>query len=197
MNALYNNRTACEITKSMSTKNNRWIWYLFPSNVATQGLSTVIPLYVIFLGGSIGEIAIIVALQNASSAFGSIFWGKIIDRFHVRQGVLLVSFFVVTVCSLLMYFTNSINVLYAISPLLGFFLVGKNPVAQLLVMESIHKNQWRWLFARTSIIGTFGMLVAMIIGAIGSVYFDLKPYFLICAASCVATTGLSKNHSSI
>ena len=173
-----------------STKNSKWLWYLFPSNIATQGLSTVIPLYVIFLEGNIGEIAIIVAIQNGASAFGSIFWGKVIDRFHVRRIVLLVSFFVVMLCSLLMYFTNSINVLYVISPLLGFFLVGKNPVTQLLVMESIHKNQWRWLFARTSIIGTFGMFGAMIIGTIGSVYFDLKPYFLICAASCVATMGL-------
>jgi MFS family permease len=174
-----------------SAKNSKWIWYLFPSNIVTQGLSTVIPLYVIFLGGNIGEIAIIVAMQNGASAFGSIFWGKVIDRFHVRRAVLLVSFFVVMLCSLMMYFTNSINVLYVISPILGFFIVGKNPVAQLLVMESIHKNQWRWLFARTSMIGTFGMLSAMIIGAIGSVYFDLKPYFLICAASCVATMGLS------
>ena len=174
-----------------SAKNSRWIWYLFPSNIVSQGLSTVIPLYVIFLGGNIGEIAIIVAMQNGASAFGSIFWGKIIDRFHVRRAVLLVTFFVVMLCSLMMYFTNSINVLYLISPLLGFFIVGKNPVAQLLVMESIHKNQWRWLFARTSIIGTFGMLGAMIIGAIGSVYFDLRPYFLICTAACVATMGLS------
>ena len=174
-----------------SAKNSKWIWYLFPSNVVTQGLCTVIPLYVIFLGGNIGEIAIIVAMQNGASAFGAIFWGKIIDRFHIRRTVLLVTFFVVMLCSLMMYFTNSINVLYVISPLLGFFIVGKNPVAQLLVMESIHKNQWRWLFARTSIIGTFGMLGAMIIGAIGSVYFDLKPYFLICAAACVATMGLS------
>ncbi len=174
-----------------STKNGKWIWYLFPSNIASQGLSTVIPLYVIFLGGNIGEIAIIVALQNGASAFGSIFWGKVIDRFHVRRAVILSTFFVVMLCSLLMYLTNSINILYVISPILGFFLVGKNPVTQLLVMESIHKNKWSWLFARTSIIATFGMLGAMIIGAIGSVYFDLKPYFLICAASCVAAMGLS------
>lgn len=174
-----------------SAKNNKWIWYLFPSNIVSQGLSTVIPLYVIFLGGNISEIAIIVAMQNGASTFGSIFWGKVIDRFHVRRAVLLVTFFVVMFCSLMMYFTNSINALYVISPLIGFFIVGKNPVAQLLVMESIHKNQWRWLFARTSIIGTFGMLGAMIIGAIGSVYFDLKPYFLICAAACIATMSLS------
>jgi predicted MFS family arabinose efflux permease len=50
-------------------------------------------------------------------------------------------------------------------------------------MESVQKNLWSWLFARTSIIGTLGMLVAMAIGTFGSFYFDLRPYFLICAVS--------------
>jgi MFS family permease len=50
-------------------------------------------------------------------------------------------------------------------------------------MESVQKNLWSWLFARTSIISTLGMLVAMVIGTVGSFYFDLRPYFLICAAS--------------
>ncbi len=175
----------------MNGKNGAWIWYIFPSNVTTQGLCTVIPLYVIFLGGDISEIAIITALQNGASAFGSIFWGKIIDKFHVRRSVLLVSFFAVMLCCLAMYFTKTVNPLFIISPILGFFLVGKNPVTQLMVMESINRNKWRWLFARTSIIGTLGMFSAMLIGVVGSIYFDLKPYFLICAASCIATMGIA------
>src|SRR5437899_2895582 len=167
----------------MQLQHKRWIWYLVPSQATAQGLSTVIPLYVIFLGGGIGEVAIISALQNGAVAIGSIFWGKVIDRFHARRAILLLSFFVVLLCSVGMYFTNSIIVLYGIAPILGFFMVGKNPVTQLLVMESVQKNLWSWLFARTSIISTFGMVVAMIIGTVGSFYFDLRPYFLICAAS--------------
>src|SRR5438445_311475 len=177
-----------------STKNSKWILYLFPSNIATQGLSTVIPLYVIFLGGNIGEIAIIVALQNGASALGSIFWGKVIDRFRIRRSVILLSFFVVMLCSLMMYFTNSINILYLISPILGFFLVGKNPVTQLLVMESIHKNQWHWLFARTSIIGTFGMLGAMIIETIGIFYITNFLFYLGSNIYFTAFTPFLKNY---
>ena len=156
-----------------------------PSN--RTGIKHGVPLYVIFLGGGIGEVAIIAALQNGSVAIGSIFWGKVIDRFHATRPILLVSFFVVFLCSLAMYFTNSIAELYGISLVLGFFIVGKNPVTQLLVMESVRKNLWSWLFARTSIISTLGMLIAMGIGTVGSLYFDLRPYFLICAASsCIA-----------
>jgi len=163
--------------------NRKWIWYLLPSQITAEGLRTVIPLYVIFLGGNISEVSIVAALHYGAAALGSLFWGKIIDRFHVRRSVLLVSFFFIILCCIWLYFTRNLTMLFVISPIIGFFLVGKNPVTHLLVMESAPKNQWSWLFARTSIIATFGMLGAMIIGTVWSVYFDLSPYFLICAVS--------------
>lgn len=159
------------------------MWYLLPSQITAQGLSTVIPLYVIFLGGDIGEVAIISALQNGAVTIGSLVWGRIIDRFHSKRPILVTSFLFVLLCSIGMYFTNSVYVLYLLAVVLGFFMVARSPVTQLLVMESVQKNLWSWLFARTSIIGSLGMLVAMIIGTVGSFYFDLRPYFLICAAS--------------
>lgn len=159
------------------------MWYILPGQITNQGLNIVIPLYVIALGGGIGEVAIIAALQNAAVAIGSIFWGRIIDRFHARRPILLVSFFAVLLCSIWLFFTSSIAMLYAISPILGFFIVGRNPVTQLLVMESVQKNLWSWLFARTSVMSTLGMLVAMAVGTVFSMYFNLKPYFLICAIS--------------
>lgn len=167
----------------MQLQSKRWIWYLIPGQITVQGLSTVIPLYVIFLGGDIAEVAIILAIQNGAVAIGSIFWGKIIDRYHVRRPILLISFLVVLLCSIGMYFTSSVYVLFGIAPILGFFTVARSTVTQLLVMESVQKNLWSWLFARTSIMGTIGMLASMIIGAVGSLYFDLRPYFLICATS--------------
>ncbi|MDE1842122.1 MAG: MFS transporter [Thaumarchaeota archaeon] len=167
----------------MQLQSKRWMLYLLPAQITAQGLSTVIPLYVLFLGGGIGEVAIVSALQNGAIAIGSLVWGKIIDRFHSKKLILVLSFFVVLICSLGMYFTSSVYVLYGLVTILGFFMVARSPVTQLLVMESVQKNLWSWLFARTSIIGTLGMLTAMIIGTIGSFYFDLRPYFLICGVS--------------
>ncbi len=182
---------------SIST-GRKWIWFLLPSQITAEGLRTVIPLYVIFLGGDISEVSLVAALHYAAAAFGSLFWGKVIDRFHVRRAVLLVSFFFIILCCIWLYFTRNLTMLFVISPIIGFFLVGKNPVTHLLIMESAPKNQWSWLFARTSIIATFGMLGAMIIGTIWSVYFDLSPYFLICAISTgiaiVFTTTVKESH---
>src|SRR5438445_13223639 len=109
----------------MQLQHKRWIWYLVPSQATAQGLSTVIPLYVIFLGGGIGEVVIISALQNGAVAIGSIFWGKVIDRFHARRAILLLSFIVILLCIVVFYFTNSIFILSGIVTILGFFMFGK------------------------------------------------------------------------
>ena len=172
-------------------KSRNWLWYLLPANIVAEGLHTVLPLYVIFLGGGINEVSVIAAIHYGAAAFGSIFWGKVIDRFHVRRAVLLVSFFVILLCCIWLYFTKSLDALFIISPIIGFFVVGKNPITHLLIMESAQKNKWGWLFARTSIIATFGMLGALVIGTIGSLYFDLSPYFLICAISSGIAIALS------
>jgi len=164
---------------------------LLPAQITAQGLSTVIPLYVIFLGGDISEVAILSTLQNGAIVVGALVWGRIIDRFHAKRLMLIISFLFILLCSLGMYFTNSIYTLYGLAVTLGFFLVARGPVTQLLVMESVQKNLWSWLFARTSIISTLGMVVAMLIGTVGSFYFDLRPYFLICAVSSVIAIILS------
>src|SRR6478736_4100800 len=104
----------------MQFQNKRWMWYLLPAQISAQGLSTVIPLYVIFLGGDISEVAIISALQSGSVAIGSLVWGRIIDRFHAKRPILMLSFFFVLLCSIGMYFTNSINNLYGLVIVLGF-----------------------------------------------------------------------------
>jgi MFS family permease len=179
------------LASKMQLQVKRWMWYLLPAQITAQGLSTVIPLYVIFLGGDIGEVAILSALQNGAIAIGALAWGKIIDRFHAKRLILIISFFFILLCSLGMYFTSSIYALYGLAVILGFFLVARGPVTQLLVMESVQKNLWSWLFARTSIISTLGMLVAMIIGTVGSFYFDLRPYFLICVVSSAVAMILS------
>lgn len=181
-----------------SSTGRKWIWYLLPSQITSEGLRTVIPLYVFFLGGNIGEVSLIAALHFAAAAFGSLFWGKVIDRFHIRRTALLVSFFFIIICCIWLYSTQSLTMLFLISPIIGFFLVGKNPVTHLLIMESAPKNQWGWLFARTSTIATLGMLGAMIIGTVWSTYFDLSPYFLICAISTgvafVIATTVKESH---
>lgn len=167
----------------MNSVSKRWIWFILPINIAAEGLHTAIPLFVIHLGGGISEVSIMIAIHYGAAALGSIVWGKVLDRYHAKKAVLLSSFSVILLCCVWLYFVNDIEPIFAISPIAGFFLTARGQVTQMLVMETSKNNEWGRLFARTSILSTFGSLGAMLIGAIWSLYFDSRQYFMICALS--------------
>lgn len=158
-----------------------WMWYIFPSSVTIEGLHIVIPLYVLFLNGTVADVGIVVAVQYCGSALGSIFWGKIIDRYHVKRLILLISFSAVTISSLVLFFVEDLPKIFILSSIVGFFIIGKNPITQMMVMETNPNNRWSQMFALTSNITTFGSLAAFSVGMFWSQIFDLKPYFLFCA----------------
>ncbi|CDI05387.1 MFS transporter [Candidatus Nitrosotenuis uzonensis] len=185
----------------MEPISKRWIWFVFPINIAAEGLHTVIPLFVIRLGGGISEVSVVISVHYGTAALGSIFWGKILDKYHAKKAVLLVAFSMILLSCVWLYYTDQIPIVYAISALTGLFLVARGPVTQMLVMETSPNNQWSKFFARTSILSTFGSLGAMLIGAVWSFYFDTRQYFLICAISTgiaiVISLQISKTHFHI
>lgn len=167
----------------MDTVSKKWIWFILPISIAVEGLHTAIPLFVIHLGGGISEVSVLIAIHYGAAALGSIVWGKILDKYHAKKAVLLSSFSVILLCCMWLYFVNDIGPIYIISPIAGFFLTARGQVTQMLVMETSKNNEWGRLFARTSILSTLGSLGAMLIGAVWSLYFDSRQYFMICALS--------------
>lgn len=175
----------------MESINKRWLGFILPINIAAEGLHTVIPLFVISLGGGISEVSVMIAIHYGAAALGSIFWGKILDKYHAKKAVLLVTFSMILLCCLWLYYTTDIEPIYIISPLAGFFLTARGPVTQMLVMETSPNNQWGKFFARASILSTLGSIAAMIIGAVWSFYFDIRQYFMICALATAISIAIS------
>ncbi len=172
----------------MSKQSKKWMFFVLPASITAEGLHIVIPLYVLFLGGSVVDVGIIIGLHYALSAIGAVFWGKIIDKFHIKRAILFICFSAITICSVGLFFTDDLNLVFIISSVAGFFIIGKNPVTQVLVMESVPNNQWSRLFTQISIITSLGSLTAFLVGSVWDTFFDLRPYFLFCAiVSAVAT----------
>ena len=167
----------------MNTVSKKWIWFILPISIAVEGLHTAIPLFVIHLGGGISEVSVLIAIHYGAAALGSMVWGKVLDKYHAKKAVLLSSFSVILLCCVWLYFVNDIGPIYITSTLAGFFLTARGQVTQMLVMETSKNNEWGRLFARTSILSTLGSLGAMLIGAVWSLYFDSRQYFMICALS--------------
>jgi MFS family permease len=167
----------------MLENSKKWLFFILPSSITAEGLHIVLPLYTLFLGGNVADVGIVLGLHYAASSFGAVFWGKIIDIYHVKRAILFASFSMLTVCCIWIYFTTELSLIFVISFIMGFFIIAKNPVVHLLVMESVPNNQWSKLFARTSVIASFGSLVAFLVGSMWESFFDLRPYFLFCAAT--------------
>lgn len=171
--------------------SRKWMFFVLPASITAEGLHIVIPLYVLFLGGNVVDVGIVVGLHYALSAIGAVFWGKIIDKYHVKRSILFICFSAITICSIGLFFTTSLSVVFIISSVAGFFIIGKNPVTQILVMESVSNNQWSRLFTQISIITSFGSLTAFLVGSIWDTFFDLRPYFVFCAVVSALATILS------
>ena len=171
--------------------SRKWMFFVLPASITAEGLHIVIPLYVLFLGGNVVNVGIVVGFHYALSAIGAIFWGKVIDKYHVKRAILFICFSAITICSVGLFFTDNLNLVFVISSIAGFFIIGKNPVTQILVMESVSNNQWSRLFTQISIITSFGSLTAFLVGSIWDVFFDLRPYFLFCAIVSATAIGLS------
>lgn len=185
----------------MEPISKKWIWFILPINVAAEGLHTAVPLFVLSLGGDIGDVSVLTAIHYGAAALGSVFWGKILDKYHAKKQLLVISFSVILLCCVWLYFTKMLEPIYAISPITGFFLVVRSSVTHMLVMESSPHNQWSRIFAKTSILSTFGSLVAMLIGAVWSLYFDSRQYFAILAVATgvaiVISLKISRTHFHI
>ena len=167
------------------------MFFVLPASITAEGLHIVIPLYVLFLGGSVVDVGIVIGLHYALSAIGAVFWGKVIDKYHVKRAILFICFSAITICSIGLFLTVDLHAVFIISSIAGFFIIGKNPVTQVLVMESVPNNQWSRLFTQISIITSLGSLTAFLVGSVWDTFFDLRPYFLFCAMISVIATVLS------
>jgi len=162
-----------------------------PASITAEGIHIAIPLFVLFLGGNVADVGIVIAIHYGFSSLGSIFWGKVIDKYHIKKAILIICFSAISMSSLAMFFASEISTVFILSAIMGFFIIGKNPVTNLLVMESVSNNQWGVLFSRISIISSFGSLIAFLVGAIWESFFDLRPYFIFCAIASASAVILS------
>jgi MFS family permease len=166
-------------------------------NASSSGLSTIIPIYILALGGQVRDVAIALFLSNLAVTLGAVFWGRLIDAMHWRKTIIAICSAAIAITCATMYFVSSIPVLMILSALVGFFSVGPAPVTNLLVMEKSRKEDWLRTFSWTSLISAAGLVVAMVAGYLWLMHYDAQSYAVVCSAvatfSLALTIGLVKD----
>jgi MFS family permease len=160
-------------------------------NASSAGLSTIIPIYILALGGQVREVAIAMFLSNLAVTLGAVFWGRLIDAMQWRKTIIAVCSAAVAITCASMYFVSSIPVLMLLSALVGFFSVGPAPVTNLLVMEKSRKEDWLKTFSWTSLISAAGLVIAMVAGYLWLMQYGAQSYAVICSAIAILSLALT------
>jgi MFS family permease len=175
----------------MSLASRKWSWYLVPMNASSNGLSTIIPIYMLALGGQVREVAIAMFLSNLAMTLGAVFWGRLIDAMHWRKTIIAMCSVAIAITCASMYFISSIPALMLLSAVIGFFSVGPAPVTNLLVMEKSGKEEWLRTFSWTSLISAAGLVIAMAVGYLWLMQYDAQSYAVVCSAIAVSSLVLT------
>jgi len=160
-------------------------------NASSTGLSTIIPIYMLALGGDVREVAMAVFLSNFAATLGAIFWGKLIDAMHWRRMIIVICAAAIAITAASMHFVSSVPILMLLSALVGFFSVGPGPATNLLVMEKSKREDWLKTFSWTSLISAAGLVIAMLAGYLWLMQYDAQSYALICSAIAISSLVLT------
>jgi MFS family permease len=160
-------------------------------NASSTGLSTIIPIYILALGGDVREVAIAMFLSNLATTLGAIFWGRLIDSMHWRSTIVAICSAAIAITGASMFFVSSIPILMLLSALVGFFSVGPAPVTNLLVMEKSRKDEWLKTFSWTSLISAAGLVLAMVAGYFWLMHYSAQTYAVVCSAIAISSLALT------
>lgn len=105
----------------------KWLLFIMPASITAEGIHIAIPLFVLFLGGNVADVGVVIAVHYGFSSIGSIFWGKIIDKYHIKKGILVICFSAISVSSLAMFFASEIGTVFVLSAIMGFFIIEGKP----------------------------------------------------------------------
>ncbi|MCW4010251.1 MAG: MFS transporter [Candidatus Bathyarchaeota archaeon] len=168
-----------------------WVNAVLPFNIALGPVSTLIPLLILNLNGSVVEVGLALTLFNAVGIPAALFWGFITDRFHRRRPLVLVSFLVTALILALFPFARTgywVSFLYA---LFSFSTTASTTPLNLLVMETEQKPRWASAFAKFSMFSSVGQTVGLLLGMVWSVYAPLVYLVIPLAVSSLVSAGLA------
>lgn len=169
-----------------------WSWYLVPLNAGSTGLSTIIPLDMLQLGATAGQVAMAVFLSGIASTVGALLWGKLMSTANLQVMVILVSAGSIVVTSIvMMLFISNFYGLLLISTLNAILTAGSGPVTNMLIMQRSHETERIKLFSWTSLISCVGLVIAMVVGYVWLNYYSTKSYSAICGLIGVAAVLLT------
>lgn len=163
------------------------MWATFPINAAFIVYNTVLPLYVLGIGGNVIDITNLFAVFNLVSIPAFVLWGVAIDRLHRRRFFFALSFSTCAVVFVAMFLLPNIALLFVLVSLLSVSIAASGPISGLLVMETAEKRYWYNLFGRLYFIANAGSAAGLLVGLVWPGSIPVGDLLLFCAGTSIAS----------
>jgi len=112
------------------------------ANLSAGGISILVPLYVLHLGGSVGDIGLLTAAGNLVAVPASIVWGTLSDRWNTRKIFVVIGFLGIGATFLSMGFIESFPLLLLLNASYMLFWMSSASVVTILIIEKEERGKW-------------------------------------------------------
>ncbi len=166
---------------TVKKKDEKWLWIFVPINAAIGGFGTLLPLYIISLGGTVVDVGNVASAYNLALIPSSILWGVAVDWKGKRKPFVTYSYLGITVLLVAGFFAKEIGTLLLLYVCYAAVSTASSPAVSLLLIESSPKKTLSMTFAKYSALTLIGTAVGAIPGTFWTKFFPLRAYFLLCA----------------
>jgi len=175
-------------------KDERWLWIFVPINAAIGGFSTLLPLYIISLGGSVIDVGNVASAYSLVLIPSSILWGIAVDRKGERKPFVIYSYLGITALIVAGFFVTEIGAILLLYVCYAVVSTAAAPAVSLLLIESSPKKTLSMTFAKYSALTLVGTAAGAIPGTFWTDFFPLGAYFLLCSAFSGISVILAANY---
>ncbi|MDE1768217.1 MAG: MFS transporter [Candidatus Micrarchaeota archaeon] len=173
-------------------KGDKWMLPVLPAYVASGPLATLIPLYIISIGGGILDVSYAITLASAVTIPSVIFWGYIADYYNKRKALIVMSYLTTTLLLASLFFINTPIGIMMVYTALAF--VGAATAAPINLLVTEHSKGDKALapsFTMLQVLSNFGISVGLLFAWIISGFFSLKILIIALTIPSLASTILA------
>jgi MFS family permease len=161
--------------------DQKWLWIFVPINAAIGGFGTLLPLYIIDIGGTVIDVGNIVSAYSLALIPSSILWGLAVDKKEKRKPFVTYSYLGITILLGAGFFFADIATLLLLYVCYAAVSTAASPAVSMLLIESSPKRKLSMTFAKYSSLTLLGTALGTIPGTFWTYYLPLRAYFLLCA----------------
>ena len=180
--------------KQKPKKKISWFYSALPFTIASGPLSTFIQIALLqYYGQTTGTvyIGIITTIYNGVTIPAAMIWGFATDRTHKRKPIIAMSFVLVGIDLIALFFTRSVLGIGLDYSIFGLFAAASATPYNLLIMETEPKKSWATAFAKFSMIGTLGNVIGYLLSLIWVAFLPFEWLILPLAALSLLAAGMS------